>query len=64
MITAIDRGKNNLLGFTMGGKLTDEDYRKFIAIFEAAIASSGKISLLQPRTTKTRRQEGEKPWQS
>ena len=30
----------------MGGKLTDEDYRKFIAIFEAAIASSGKISLL------------------
>ncbi|MDA1203758.1 MAG: STAS/SEC14 domain-containing protein [Verrucomicrobia bacterium] len=46
MITAIDRGKNNLLGFTMGGKLTDEDYRKFIAIFEPAIASSGKISLL------------------
>jgi len=45
MIEFSERGQGNALGFTMKGKLSDEDYQKLIPVLEAAIASFGKIRL-------------------
>ena len=46
MITALDRTKGSVLGFTLSGKLHDEDYRHFVPTVDAAIAAHGKIRLL------------------
>src|SRR5580765_6839170 len=34
------------VGFKMSGKLHDEDYKKFVPLVDAAIASQGKVRIL------------------
>ena len=34
------------VGFTLSGKLHDEDYKKFVPLVDAEIAKSGKINVL------------------
>jgi hypothetical protein len=34
------------IGFTMSGKLHDEDYKKFVPLVDAEIAKEGKINVL------------------
>jgi hypothetical protein len=46
MITRLDRSKDNVLGFTLSGKLHDEDYKHFVPAVDAAIATHGKVRLL------------------
>lgn len=45
MIEQITRGTGNAIGFTMSGKLHDEDYKKFVPLVDEA-AKSGKVRLL------------------
>ncbi len=45
MIEQISRGSHNALGFTMSGKLHDEDYKKFVPLIDES-AKSGKVRLL------------------
>ena len=46
MITALARTKGSVLGFTLSGKLHDEDYRHFVPAVDAAITAHGKVRLL------------------
>lgn len=46
MITRLDRSKDSILGFTISGKLRDEDYKMFVPEVDAAIAIHGKIRML------------------
>ena len=46
MITALEKTKGGVLGFTLSGKLHDEDYRHFVPAVDAAIAAHGKVRLL------------------
>ena len=46
MITRLDRTKDGVLGFTLSGKLHDEDYAHFVPVVDTAIAEHGKIRLL------------------
>jgi SpoIIAA-like len=46
MIEQIPLDSEQTLGFTMSGKLHDEDYKKFVPSIDAAIARHGKIRLL------------------
>jgi hypothetical protein len=36
----------NTVGFTLSGKLHDEDYKKFVPLIDAEIAKEGKVRLL------------------
>lgn len=46
MIERLDRGSDKVLGFRMSGKLHDEDYKHFVPVVEAAVATHGKVRLL------------------
>ena len=46
MIKRLDQSKDNILGFTLSGKLHDEDYKHFVPTVDAAIASHGKVRML------------------
>ncbi|HBN79171.1 MAG TPA: STAS/SEC14 domain-containing protein [Planctomycetaceae bacterium] len=46
MITRIDKSKDNILGFTLSGKLHDEDYKFFVPAVDEVIAAHGKVRLL------------------
>jgi hypothetical protein len=46
MIEQLKTDLPKVLGFKMSGKLHDEDYKKFVPIVDAAIASGGKVRLL------------------
>ena len=46
MIEQLSTPTDKVLGFTMSGKLHDEDYQKFVPVIDAAVAKHGKIRLL------------------
>ena len=46
MITRIDTGSAKIVGFTLSGKLHDQDYQVFVPAVEAALAEQGKLRLL------------------
>ena len=46
MITKLEKTKDSVLGFTLSGKLHDEDYSHFVPAVDAAIAEHGKVRLL------------------
>ena len=46
MIVKLERSAGGILGFTMSGKLHDEDYRLFVPTVEEAIHTHGKVRLL------------------
>jgi hypothetical protein len=46
MIEQLQSGSPKVLGFTMSGKLHDEDYKQFVPMVDDAIARSGKARLL------------------
>lgn len=46
MIEKLDQSSGNVLGFKMSGKLHDEDYKHFVPLLDASIASHGKVRLL------------------
>ena len=46
MITQLDTGSSKILGFKLSGKLHDEDYKTFMPVVDAAVASQGKLRML------------------
>ena len=46
MIEQLKQSSGKTLGFKMGGKLHDEDYKLFVPVVEAAIKDHGKVRLL------------------
>jgi hypothetical protein len=46
MITPLKGSTDRALGFTISGKLHDEDYQRFIPVVETAIQTQGKIRIL------------------
>jgi hypothetical protein len=46
MIEQIPESSPKVLAFKMSGKLHDEDYKKFVPLVDAAIASQGKVRML------------------
>jgi hypothetical protein len=46
MITRHERSTDSILGFTLSGKLHDEDYKQFVPAVDAAIAARGRVRLL------------------
>ena len=46
MITRLDKSTDTVLGFTLSGKLHDEDYQHFVPAVDAAIAAHGRVRLL------------------
>jgi len=46
MITPLPRSAGNILGFTLSGKLHDQDYQHFVPVVEEAIKTYGKVRLL------------------
>lgn len=46
MIEQLSMDSPKVLGFTLSGKLHDEDYKKFVPLVDNAIAKDGKIRLL------------------
>lgn len=46
MITRLDKSTDSILGFTLSGKLHDEDYRHFVPTVDNAIQQHGKVRLL------------------
>ena len=45
MIIQLESDSPHIIGFTLSGKLHDEDYRAFVPVVEAAVAAEGKLSL-------------------
>lgn len=45
MITQLDTDAENIIAFSLQGKLHDEDYKAFIPVVEAAVAACGKVRL-------------------
>ena len=45
MITRLESGAPNIVGFVLSGKLHDEDYRTFVPALEAAVAAEDKLRL-------------------
>ena len=45
MITQLESGAPNIIGFILSGKLHDEDYQTFVPALEAVVAAEGKIRL-------------------
>jgi hypothetical protein len=46
MIEQLPESTGKVLAFKMSGKLHDEDYKSFVPLVDAAIASEGKVRLL------------------
>jgi hypothetical protein len=46
MIEQLQSPTPNILGFKLGGKLHDEDYKHFVPAIDAALAEHGKVRLL------------------
>jgi hypothetical protein len=46
MIEQLKSDLPKVLGFKMSGKLHDEDYKKFVPLVDAAIATDGKVRIL------------------
>ena len=46
MIEELTRPGSSVLGFTLSGRLHDEDYQTFVSRVDAAIAEEGKVRLL------------------
>lgn len=46
MFQKLDKSSGNIVGVKLTGKLTDEDFKKFVPEIEKTIASEGKIRLL------------------
>src|SRR5690242_20707802 len=46
MITRLEKSTSTILGFTLSGKLHDEDYKHFVPVVDTAIAAHGKVRLL------------------
>jgi hypothetical protein len=46
MITRLDKSTDSILGFTLSGKLHDEDYKNFVPAVDAAIVAHGRVRLL------------------
>jgi len=46
MITRLEKSTDTILGFTLSGKLHDDDYKNFVPTLDAAIAAHGKVRLL------------------
>ena len=46
MIEQLPETSPEVLAFKLSGKLHDEDYKKFVPLVDAAIASRGKVRLL------------------
>src|SRR5712672_833122 len=46
MIEPLTAPSEKVLGFTLSGKLHDEDYKKYVQLIDAAIAKQGKVRLL------------------
>jgi hypothetical protein len=46
MIEQLPGSSGNVLGFKISGKLHDEDYKHFVPLIDAAVASHGKARLL------------------
>jgi hypothetical protein len=46
MITQLPRSEGKALGFTFSGKLTDEDYKQFTPLVDAAATEHGAVRLL------------------
>ena len=46
MIEPLPQSSERILGFSMSGKLHDEDYKRFVPVIDAAVAKAGKIRLL------------------
>ena len=46
MIEQLKSDSPKVLGFTLSGKLHDEDYKHFVPAVEAAVAANGKVRLL------------------
>ena len=45
MITQLESGAPNIVGFVLSGKLHDEDYRIFVPALEAAVSAAHKLRL-------------------
>ena len=45
MITQLETDTKNIIGFTLRGKLHDEDYKLFVPAVEAALAAHDPLSL-------------------
>ena len=45
MITQLESGSANIVGFILSGKLHDEDYRTFVPLLDAAVAAQSKMRL-------------------
>ena len=46
MITRLEKSTDTILGFTLSGKLHDDDYKNCVPTVDAAIAAHGKVRLL------------------
>lgn len=46
MIEKLDESSGNVIGFTMSGKLHDEDYKLFQPVLDDLIAAEGKVRIL------------------
>jgi hypothetical protein len=46
MIEQLSASSEKVLAFKMSGKLHDEDYKTFVPLIDAAIATQGKVRLL------------------
>jgi hypothetical protein len=46
MLRKLQRSVDNVLGYEVGGKLTEEEFEAFAEEFEAAISRHGKVRLL------------------
>jgi SpoIIAA-like len=46
MIEQLKTNSPTILGFKLGGKLHDEDYKQFVPAIDAALAQYGKVRLL------------------
>lgn len=46
MIEQLSRSSGRVLGFTLSGKLHDEDYKHFVPVIDEAVNVKGKIRLL------------------
>jgi len=46
MIEQIPQSSEKVLGFKISGKLHDEDYKHFVPVIDAAVATQGAIRLL------------------
>ena len=46
MITRLENSTDSIIGFTLRGKLHDDDYKLFVPAVDAAISAHGKVRML------------------